>query len=80
MYNFGCDPVWRVHKVDIKASHAELAAAEPLTLPTKLSASMIDLNENYVDKLINALVTELTRRRRHSDVTSASKEDIVPGS
>ena len=53
-------PVWRVHKVYIKASDAAfLAVAEPLTSPNKIvCAPLTELDANGVDTLTTALTTE----------------------
>ena len=41
VYPFDCAPVWRVRKLDIKASAVAFASAGPLTLPTKISEPLI---------------------------------------
>ena len=57
-----------------------MAAAEPLTFPTKSSVPLTDLNANDVDDLNTALSTELTCKRRLAEATFDAHSDIVPGS
>ena len=45
VYNFDHYPVWSVCKVDISAAAEALVTDEPLTLPAKLSAPLIDLKK-----------------------------------
>ena len=80
VYPFEHAPVWRVHKVDIKVSAAEFAAAAPLTPPIKSSVPQIDLNTNAMDALTTALATELDRKHRRAETISTAQAEIVPGS
>ena len=80
MYPFDHAPVWRVNKVDIAAAAAALAAAEPLTSPTKSSAPLIELKTNTVDALTTSLVTELASKRRNEEAAYYSQEEILTGS
>ena len=70
VYPFEHDPVWCLRKVDIKASDAALATAEPLTSPAKSSELLKDLNKNDVDALTTALATKLARKRRCAEAIS----------
>ena len=80
VYPFEHAPVWRVHKVDIKVSAAEFAAAAPLTPPIKSSVPQIDLNTNAMDALTTTLATELDRKHRRAETISTAQAEIVPGS
>ena len=80
VYIFDYDPFWRVREVDIKASAGEFDGAEHLTYPTKSSATLIDLNANYVDALTTDIATEVARKYRRAESTSAVQEDTVPRS
>ena len=57
-YPFEYSTVWRVSKGDITAAASALAAAKPLTFPTKLSTLLTDLNKNAVDAPTTSLETE----------------------
>ena len=78
MYHFDRAPLCCVRKVDITAAATALAAAEPLTLPTKLSTPLEDLNTNTVDALTNALATELAPKHRCTEATYAAHTERVP--
>ena len=78
MYPFEHDPVWIVCKVYIKATAAVFAADATLTSPTKLSVTLIEMNENDLDALATTLATELYRKHRHAEETSAAYEEILP--
>ena len=80
VYIFDHDPVWRLRKVDIKASDEAFDAATPLTSPTKSSVPLVDLNANSADALTTDKATELARKHRRAESTSAVQEDTEPGS
>ena len=73
VYHFEHDIFWRVRKVYIKASAAVLAAAEPLTLPTKLSDLLTELNANAVNALTTALTNEPARKLIHVEANFAAQ-------
>ena len=77
MYHFERASLYRVYKVDIKASAAVLAAAEPIKPPTKSFALLTELNSNAVDDLTNAISTELARKRRCAEATSYAQKERV---
>ena len=80
MYPFEHAPVWILCKVYIKATDAAFAADATLTSPTKSFAPLIEMNENDVDALTTTLATELYRKHRHAEATSAAYEEILPRS
>ena len=67
-----------MRKVDIIASAAALAAAKPLTLPTRFSEPLTYLNANAVDALTTAIAVKLNRKCSLADVTFYEQVDIVP--
>ena len=79
MHPFDRAAVWLVCKVYIAAADAVLSTAEPLTSPTKLSVTLIDLSANYVNALTTALATKLDRKHRRAEATSAAHAEIVSG-
>ena len=73
VYHFDRATVWLVRNIYIAAASSALAADEPLTSPTKLSAPMIDLNANSLEPLTTALATEIDHKHRCEKATSAAQ-------
>ena len=80
VYTFDHDPFWHVRKVDIKPSAGEFKAPAHLTSLTKSSTPLVDMIANDVGALTTDIATELARKHRRAESTSAVQADTEPGS